>query len=464
MPLSRPLLALAVVLAYGVLCAACLLRQQRRERRAHAASDAKGFPGEADQAPVWVAHASQTGFARQLAEETAQALQRAGLPVRLLSLGALGPAQLTALAGAGSPLLMLASTCGEGDGPDEAAKFAAVMAAEPGPDLADLRYGLLALGDNSYANFCGFGRRLRQWLEERGARTLFEPVEVDNGDEAAIETWQHRVGALVGHAQAFAAREDFRAWRLVASEKVAGEDGPEGADPLVRLDLAPADGQFPDWQAGDLALVRPPEDGGADRQPRAYSIATLPAEGRLSLLVRERRDAAGRPGRVSGWLAAAAPGDTVALRLRAHPNFRLGDNAARPLILIGAGTGMAGLRALLAARIADGEGRNWLIFGERREARDFHYGAEIRRWHGQGLIRRLDLAFSRDGAERIYVQHRLVTAEAELKDWLAEGAAIYLCGSAVTLAPAIDQVLADAIGEAGLAELLASGRYRRDVY
>ena len=163
-------------------------------------------------------------------------------------------------------------------------------------------------------------------------------------------------------------------------------------------------------------------------------------------------------------LEELALGGTAALRLRAHRNFRLEDNAARPLILIGNGTGIAGLRSHLRARVAAGAGPHWLLFGERNAAHDFLYQDEIEAWQTSGLLQRLDLAFSRDQAERIYVQHRLTEAAGTLLEWVERGAAIYVCGSLQGMAQGVDDALAAALGREQVAQLLRSGRYRRDVY
>ena len=461
-PFPRLLAAAAVLLAYGAFCA--YVHWRGRWLR-HKRDDGLPLPG---QAPVWVVHASQTGFAQLLAEETAQALRRAGTTVHLQSLGGLSLSHLQGLASTGSPLLLLASTCGEGNSPDEATAFVdRVMAAPPSVDLTHLRYGLLALGDRSYANFCGFGQQLDTWLQGARAQALFPMIEVDRGEEAAIARWQHQTLALVG-SQGLGEEEllppeaeTFRPWRLLKREVL--NDGGD-APPVVKLELVPVEGALPHWEAGDLALILPPTASSPLVQPRAYSIASLPVEGSLQLLVRLRLDTEGRPGLISGWLTQAPPGSLVPLRLRSHSHFHLGDNARRPLILIGAGTGMAGLRPLLLSRALAGEHRNWLLFGERKGQQDFHYGDDIRCWQDEGLLTRLDLAFSRDQADKIYVQDRLAAAADELRRWLAAGAAIYLCGSAATLAPAIDQVLTETIGAEALEALLSSGRYRRDVY
>src|SRR5690606_10075089 len=124
----------------------------------------------------------------------------------------------------------------------------------------------------------------------------------------------------------------------------------------------------------------------------------------------------------------ALPGEDIDLRIRANPNFHP-PAPERPLLLVGNGTGIAGLRAHLAARVAAGARRNWLLFGERNRDRDFHYRGDIERWQADGFIERLDLAFSRDGHAHRYVQHVLRDAAAALHEWIEAGAAIHVCGS-----------------------------------
>jgi sulfite reductase (NADPH) flavoprotein alpha-component len=181
--------------------------------------------------------------------------------------------------------------------------------------------------------------------------------------------------------------------------------------------------------------------------------------------VRLQRQADGSAGAASGWLCLDATGrDTVALRVREHARFRLGENAARPLILVGNGTGLAGLRAHLKARIDAGVVENWLVFGERNARADFLCRDELERWRDAGLLARLDTAFSRDGAERRYVQHVLAEQAEELRAWIARGAAVYVCGSLQGMATGVHAALADTLGSEALDQLAAEGRYRRDVY
>jgi sulfite reductase (NADPH) flavoprotein alpha-component len=117
------------------------------------------------------------------------------------------------------------------------------------------------------------------------------------------------------------------------------------------------------------------------------------------------------------------------------------------MILIGNGTGLAGLRALLKSRIAGGHHDNWLIFGERNAAPDFYYRDELLAWQNAGSLKQLDLVFSRDGDRHEYVQDRLRARADVLKEWLSRGAAIYVCGSAQGMATGVDEVLQSALGK-----------------
>ena len=433
--------AITLLAAWGGLCAAML-------RKPAPAS----VSGPAD----WlVVYASQTGNADYLAQQTAATLSTGGLSARAVCISAL---DADTLAGA-TRALFIASTYGEGDAPDTAARFADVAMAGA-PDLSHLHYAVLALGDSSYTNYCGFGRALDGWLKTRGATPLFDRIDVDRGASDAIASWQHQLSHLAGTSDA----PDWEApsygeWRIV--ERVLLNPGSAGA-PLYRIALAPRDGVLPDWEAGDLVQVSAPGD---PAQPREYSIASVPGEGRIDLLVRLQQQVDGTAGAASGWLCLDAGMDaTIALRIRVHARFRLGENAARPMILIGNGTGLAGLRALLKARINAGVVENWLVFGERNARHDFLLREELEGWVGGGQLARLDLAFSRDGDGPRYVQHLLAECADELRAWIARGAAVYVCGSLQGMASGVHEALAEALGVDALHGLTTEGRYRRDVY
>lgn len=442
------------------LCAVTVWRH-RQQLRTERQRGASLLPAQDSAAPWLVVHASQTGTAEQLAWQTAQALRLAGVPAQVLGLGALSRDLLERAERA----LFLVSTYGEGDPPDAAAPFVrATMLGRSTADLTRLHFGVLALGDSTYANFCGFGRALEGWLSERGAMPLFQRVEADKVADSAIETWRRHLAHVAGTRDAPDwSGPTFASWRLVTRALLnPGSDG----EAACHLELLPAEGSLPDWEAGDLLQVRVP----GEQTPREYSIASIPADGCVQLLVRQARRPDGTPGLASTWLLSGLmPGGLVEARIRVHRGFHMGENAGRPLILIGNGTGLAGLRALLKARetaplTAGADPRCWLLFGERSARHDAFYAADLARWQSLGLLHHCDLVWSRDQPRRRYVQHRLAECREQLRDWVDAGAAIYVCGSLKGMAAEVDQVLEQTLGRALLDQLTLAGRYRRDVY
>ncbi|MFT3755145.1 MAG: sulfite reductase subunit alpha [Pseudoxanthomonas sp.] len=442
---NRWISALGVVLVYAAFVGAILWRSRPR----HAVKDSANKA-----AATLVVWASQTGFAQQLAERTVQNLRDAGTPVRLLPIDQLDAATLAASERA----LFIASTTGEGDPPDHALGFVRVVMSQP-VELHSLHYTVLALGDREYDHYCAFGHQLDHWLRKQGAQPLFDLVETDNADAGALRHWQHQLGQIGGVADAPDwTPAQYENWTLAARREL--NPGSAGW-PAFHVTLTPPLETQLHWQAGDIAEIRVCESPEISRE---YSIASLPAEGNLQLLLRRMLRPDGTPGIGSGYLCDHAQvGGDVAVRIRSNANFHP-PAAERPLILIGNGTGIAGLRALLKARIAAGARRNWLLFGERNRDRDFFFGDEIESWQREGFIERLDLAFSRDQAERIHVQHRLRDAADTLRSWVQADAAIYVCGSLAGMAPAVDAVLRETLGDAQVEAMLTSGRYRRDVY
>ena len=197
---------------------------------------------------------------------------------------------------------------------------------------------------------------------------------------------------------------------------------------------------------------------------REYSIASIPADGRLHLLVRLMHQDDGTPGIGSGWLCRhAMVGDGIDLRLRSNPNFHA-PPATQPMLLIGNGTGLAGLRAHLKAREAAGATRNWLLFGERNAGADRLHGDELEAWQRRGVLERLDLVFSRDGHPQRYVQDALHANAEVVRAWVDQGAALYVCGSLEGMAPGVDAALNEILGPSRMTALADAGRYRRDVY
>jgi sulfite reductase (NADPH) flavoprotein alpha-component len=215
-------------------------------------------------------------------------------------------------------------------------------------------------------------------------------------------------------------------------------------------------------------------------QARLYSIASSPkhVRGEVHLTVaavRYEKHGRRRKGVASTFLAErAAPGVVVPTFVQRAHGFRLPPDHDTPIIMIGPGTGVAPFRAFLQERCAVGaRGRNWLFFGDQRRASDFLYEEEFAEYHRGGLLTRLDVAFSRDQRERLYVQHRMRERSAELWSWLDDGAHLFVCG-AQTMARDVDAALAAIVARQGkmslgtaktyLATLARQQRYQRDVY
>jgi sulfite reductase (NADPH) flavoprotein alpha-component len=215
--------------------------------------------------------------------------------------------------------------------------------------------------------------------------------------------------------------------------------------------------------------------------PRLYSIAssqTVHPDSVETTVRVVRYDAHGRSrqGVASGQLAERAEvGSILPIFLHKNQNFRLPENGSTPIVMVGPGTGIAPFRAFLEERQAKGEtGKNWLFFGDQHRATDFLYEEQFAAMQADGTLTRLDTAFSRDQARKIYVQDRIRENAAEMYRWLEQGAYFYVCGDAARMAKDVEQALLDVIarGSQGtpeqaaeyLAAMKAQKRYRRDVY
>lgn len=462
--------AVTILLGYLGLCWLCWYRYRRQQR---AAADASMVD------ECLVVYASQTGYAATLALQTARFL---GLK-EPLSMQQVTPEQLQRARRA----LFVVSTCGEGEAPDMARGFIRRFLPQTGfqaepissevtnaevqtlpSAFAHLEYAVLALGDRQYQRFCQFGRDLYQGLKRQGAQPLFAPIEVDGRDDAALEQWQSQVRGLVPDSFPSTARSinhekpDYLG--AVLRQRECLNPGSPGA-PIYRVSLDST--ELPRWQAGDILTVAVPteESGQQTLVERDYSIASVPEEGELQLLVRQVHHSPEQLGIGSGWLTRRAPVSAPLLcRLRSNPGFHSPPPQA-DLILIGAGSGMAGLRGHLAARAgAGGAGRSWLLFGERSPQQDSLLVDELQQWQAAGVLYRTDLAFSRCIRQPRYVQQLLVEQKERLRAWLAAGAYLYLCGSRSGMGDAVQETLKALLGEQHLEQLLIDNRYRRDLY
>ncbi|MBU0374038.1 sulfite reductase flavoprotein subunit alpha [Acinetobacter baumannii] len=456
--------------------------------------------------PWLITYATQTGVAEQLAWSTATSLQEAHQPVQVKSVQQLTEADLQQH----EQILFVISTYGTGEAPDLASNFAKKLL-KTNLRLQHVKYAVLALGSKEYPDtYCSFGHTVDEWLKNNGAKALFDIIEVDNANPTDIQNWnQALVKATKLDLHAVNIEKVFDNWTLQQRDLL----NPNSlGQPAYNIELTASHEAV--WQAGDIAEIQPgnsPErinkflqhhhilknavvdslqvsiekalwnkDLTGEIEPfanldhlleqlptlptREYSIASIPSQQVLRLVVRQQYDESGDLGLGSGWLTQHTEiNQNVALRIRTNESFHLIDDN-RPIICIGNGTGIAGLMSLLHTRTRHNYTDNWLIFGERQRAHDFFYASTIEAWQTMGMLKRLDLAFSRDQEQRVYVQDIIRQNAAELVNWIERGAVLYVCGSIDGMASGVDQALIHILGEEQVDELRQQGRYRRDVY
>ncbi len=484
------LIALAILLLLYAIWIAYLILINRQQKP-------KAVLGQHDDLIVF---ATQSGQAEHYARQTAQQLERIGQSMSVIDIQYLTVAQLRAA----HKVLWFVSTYGEGDAPDTARLVIKNLFSDSFLDLSHQSYAILALGDKRYAHFCQFGQVLNHYLQQHRAISLFDMVCVDHLNRADLNLWTHRLEQLT--QQQFTSDQPEQSWHAcMLKNRVCLNTGSQG-NLIYQIRLSCAENL--NWSSGDILEVQCGnrlEDRQAflqaqqqtvnedllvamqfknlrqlpeqlpnesfedwvqrfdDLGVREYSIASIPEQGRIELVVRQEKTATGL-GLGSGWLTEYTTlGQNIVARIRSNPAFHL-KPTQNPLILIGNGTGIAGLVAHLAQRQQWGERQNWLIFGERQQQFDHLYKEQIQLWQAQGFLPELDYAFSRDQAEKIYVQHILQQKSAQLLSWIEAGAAIYVCGSLKGMAQEVEQTLLILLGAEQLEQLRIEGRYQRDIY
>lgn len=440
--------AITITAVYLLLCWRCLRRPDTT-----VLPDARTTAHDR----VLIAYASQSGHAEKLARHYAESMQNHH-GVLVVPLNNLDQNLMHNIHTA----LFIVSTYGEGEPPDNGVRFHRQWLRKPeARRLAHMQYAVLALGDSSYSHYCGFGNALAEGLGLQGATPLFDTIKVDDMNSEDLVAWQQQLSAsgFLAEDAIHAPRElPFHSGRL--GLQTCLNPGSPG-EPAYHINIAPP-AEISQWQAGDILEILPAND--PDISPREYSIASIPADGGIDLLVRLTYREDGSTGLGSGWLTQqAVPGSKVLVRLRDNPAFHP-PASDMPMILIGNGTGLAGLRAHLKARQQAGAKQNALFFGERSSAHDRFFHNEIESWQAQNFLPECHLCFSRDEGDKRYVQDLLGEKATLIRDWVKDGSAIYVCGSLEGMASGVDAVLADILGASLLESMKIAGTYARDVY
>lgn len=552
--------------------------------------------------PLLVLFGSQTGTAEGLAKKFAKDATQRGFASQVHPLNDFETANFAAARKA----VIISSTWGDGDPPDNAAQFWTWLKADTAPRLEHLEFAVLGLGDKNYSDFCGASKKFDARLESLGAKRLLPRCECDTDYEAVAQKWLDGVweklggvgqvsgmigsgsnvelnghhsangslsqnGASVTSALLYSKTHPFPARLLknvllnsagsakevrhyeialggsglvyevgdalgVVPENCAGLVGEvlealgvTGDEPAVlensvvplrqalaqhfdlgrptsellaeiakhtlASELAPLlalerTDDLKKWLHGrdvlDVLLLAPkalpvPELLPLLRKlsPRLYSISSSPkahpGEVHLTIsAVRYEAHSRARKGVASTFLADRA-GDIVKIFVNPSHGFHPPASHDVPMIMVGPGTGIAPFRAFLEERAATGaKGKNWLFFGDQKRGSDFLYEEQLTAWQKSGLLTRLDLTFSRDQAEKIYVQDRMLENGGELWSWLEAGGHFYVCGDASRMAKDVDAVLHKVIETAGgktadeakvyVEKMKSEKRYQRDVY
>jgi len=540
------------------------------------------------QPTLTILFSSQTGNAKGVASKLAENAKAAGITVNFKNVSEYKAKSLKSE----THLLIVTSTNGEGEPPDDAIEFHEFLNSKKAPKLPTLQYSVLALGDSSYEFYCQTGKDFDDRLKALGATQVAPRVDCDVDYEDDAQAWSTSIieslkddltksgdaalAPVVNLSGAATAsqytKQNPYAAELLVSQKITGRDsakdvrhveidlGESGltyqvgdalgvwfensaslvtelidalklsADESIKIkddsytlnqaltsqleitQTAPAFIEFWAGISGDEKLTALAEDKNAAREyaanhqivdivkeapatvtaqdfvdalrkitPRLYSIASSQTEVEeevhltVGLVSYEHNDAT-RFGGASGFLANdAEEGSTVKVFVEHNDNFRLPADGNTPVIMVGPGTGVAPFRAFMQEREAsDAEGDNWMFFGDQTFTQDFLYQVEWQGYLKSGLLTKMDVAFSRDQAEKVYVQDRIKENAKEVFEWLERGAHLYICGDANRMAKDVHNTLVDVIAEQGgltpeqaedyLKSLRSNKRYQKDVY
>ncbi|MGX6445043.1 assimilatory sulfite reductase (NADPH) flavoprotein subunit [Neobacillus sp. K501] len=536
---------------------------------------------------VTILYGSQTGNARGLAKNASQKLESIGFQVTVSAMSDFKHNNIKKL----KNLLILVSTHGEGDPPDNALTFHEFLHGKRAPKLEGINFSVLSLGDSSYEFFCQTGKDFDARLEALGGTRLYPRFDCDLDYDEPFAEWLEGVCGSLNDAQAGSSELGLPSTHAIqAVESTYSRTNPFRAEVLENINLngrgsnkethhleislegsgltfEPGDslGIYPEndpvlvdqllselnWDPAQMVTINKQGESLAlgDALLTYFEITTLTKpllekaaklssnenlhelvkkdvksylEGRDLLdLVRDfgpwntspqefvsilrkmpsrlysiassltanpdevhltigavRYDAHGRERKgVCSILCAERlqPGDTIPVYIQQNENFKLPTNPDTPIIMIGPGTGVAPFRSFMQEREELGaEGKSWLFFGDQHFVTDFLYQIEWQKWLKDGVLTKMDVAFSRDTDQKVYVQHRMLEQSKELFTWLQEGAYVYICGDEKNMAHDVHQTLLEIIEKEGslnreqaeeyLVGLQQQKRYQRDVY
>lgn len=436
---TRQLIAAGLLLGYFGLCIGLWQRSRTLQWSMHIEKN--------DPLIVW---ASQSGNAQQLAQQLHQQLTTAGQSAHCLALNQLSAAQLQN----STQIVFIVSTFGDGEAPDHARLFLKKLSADC--NLQHLHIHTLGLGDSCYPDFCKFAKQLQARLIAHGAKIGLPLITVDNMHADDIAQWQTQIAKLFS-LKAVEPSHYQPAW-FTAILLERKHLNPHSDSPgLYKLRFKT---EQCDWQAGDTILLHPRNN--PQIRTREYSIASSAKSGYLELIVRLTYGDQNTLGQCSGWLCQTLEmNQSIKFSTCAKPNFHAVHHN-KPAIFIGAGSGIAGLRAHIAER--NKSSQNWLILGERCPRTDKIMAEELSQLHKSQHLTHLDYVFSRDPNTPCYVQDYLHQQQQRLISWLAQGATIYVCGSLQGMGRGVQQALVQLLGEEQMQSLQQQGRYRTDLY
>ena len=325
--------------------------------------------------------------------------------------------------------------------------------------LPHLLVFVLALGDRTYEHFCAFGVRLGEWARKTGAKV--DVVTVDNQSASDLSQWDNLMLANGLPTLDEAVSEELQDWRVVGREEIAkGDTRPievSRPGPLFQVKLRPANGAMPLFKVGDLF-----EWLDSDGARREFSIASLPTDEVVQLIVRRVELPTGAMGRASSALTAADPSKPLRAKLRSFPKFHESEGNG-PLLAIAAGSGWGGIRSHVLAAMEKNR-PVWLIYGERGPETECSVFTEMQAWQDHGKLEELSLAVSREPASKTrYVQDFIAQRDAALARFLSDNGAIVVCG-AVAMADAVFNNLEYAVGNQWLDTARNSNRLRIAAY